>query len=252
MAINMNAPGPWNNFSPSSVPPELQQATYDNYSYNGPVNASQPQINPAGVSSADGMMTLPAMQLYPGEKLGIDGVPYRPDAGQTNPAYNYEPNQNLVSAASAVPTTPVLNTSQFNQRTPSGSVYAPDMSAYNDSSLFNYTGQGGVPEYTYGQGLPTDGAGYNIWGSPANIANPYFEGQFAKSVGPADAAINMPAIEMPAGVPAIGGGSGITTAPIQNAFGITPRPPNSAGDLTYQQTIDEMGIFGPNNPPPST
>ena len=212
------------------------------------------QINAAGTSSPDGMMTTPTLPLYPGEAIGIDGVPYRPNAGQNNnpSSYSYEPNQGGSVAGSSTPVADVLNARQFNQRTPSGSVYAPDMSAYNDSSLFNYTGPGGVPEYTYGQGLRTGGANYSIFGSPADAANPYFEGQFAKSVGPADAAINMPAIEMPAGIPAIGGGSGTTTAPIQNASGITPRPPNSAGDLTYQQTIDEMGIFGPNNPPPST
>lgn len=247
-----------------------EQQNYENTytGQNGNVNAFNPnlQINPAGTSSPDGMMTTPTLPLYPGEAIGIDGVPYRPSAGQNNnpSSYSYEPNQGGSSAGSSTPVADVLNTRQFSQRTPSGSVYAPDMSAYNDSSLFNYTGQGGVPEYTYGQGLPTDGAGYNIWGSPANIANPYFEGQFAKSAGPADAAINMPAIEMPAGVPAIGGGSGTTFT--QGPSGVTPRPgsngltPQQAAqamaqagqDLTYQQTIDEMGIFGPNNPPPST
>jgi len=223
-AQNTSGPGPWNNFNSVSASPQLQQ------------------INPAGTSSPDGMMTMPTLPLYPGEAIGIDGVPYRPSAGQNNnpSSYSYEPNRGGSAAANATPVANVLGTRQFNQRTPSGSVYAPDMSAYNDSSLFNYTGPGGVPEYTYGQGLRTDGADYSIFGSPADAANPYFEGQFAKSTGPADAAINMNPVVMPAGIPAIGGGSGTTTAS------------NSAGDLTYQQTIDSMGIFGPNNPPPST
>ena len=134
----------------------------------------------------------------------------------------------------------------LSQRTPSGTQYAPDMSAYNDSSLFNYTGPGGVDGYTYGQGLRTDGADYSVFGTPTDMVNPYYEGQFSDPVptGPADSAVNMSPIVMPEGIPAIGGGSGTTF--------ITPRPPSSAGDLTYQQTIDEMGIFGPNNPPPST
>ena len=213
------------------------------------------QINPAGTSSPDGMMTMPTNYLYPGEAIGIDGVPYRPSAGtSTASSGGGGGGGGGNSAASSTPVANVLGTRRFNQRTPSGSVYAPDMSAYNDSSLFNYTGQGGVPEYTYGQGLPTDGAGYNIWGSPANVANPYYEGQFAKSVGPADAAINMPAIEMPAGVPAIGGGSGTTTVnPLdQGKYMGNPNHYNSGQDLSYKQTIDSMGIFGPNNPPPST
>ena len=233
-------------------------------SYNA-FNANQ-QINPAGTSSPDGMMTMPTNYLYPGEAIGIDGVPYRPSAGQNNnpSSYSYEPNQGGSAAASATPVADVLGTRQFNQRTPSGSVYAPDMSAYNNSSLFNYEGPGGVPEYTYGQGLRTDGADYSIFGSPANAANPYFAGQFATPTGPADAAINMNPVVMPAGVPAIGGGSGSTFT--QGPSGVTPRPGglgvtqqqaaqamSQAGqDLTYQQTIDSMGIFGPNNPAPST
>ena len=102
----------------------------------------------------------------------------------------------------------VLNPQDLSQRTPSGSMYAPDLSAYNDSSLFNYTGPGGVNEYTYGQDLPYQGAGYDIWGSPADAPNPYFWGQFATEPvttstpqGPADGAIGLPPINMPAGVP---------------------------------------------------
>jgi hypothetical protein len=102
----------------------------------------------------------------------------------------------------------VLNPQDLSQRTPSGSMYAPDLSAYNDSSLFNYTGPGGLDEYTYGQNLPYQGAGYNIWGSPADAPNPYYEGQFGGGFvepvaqGPADGAIGLPPIDLPAGVAA--------------------------------------------------
>ena len=162
-AQNTSGPGPWNNFNP--VQPNVFDPTV--------------QINPAGVTSEDGLMTEPAMYLYPGEEIGIDGVPYRPDAGQTRPEYSYEPNQNnTATVANTVPTTPVLTPKVFTQRTPSGTVYAPDLSAYNDSSLFNYTGPGGLDEYTYGQGLRTGGADYSIFGTPANAINPYYEGQF--------------------------------------------------------------------------
>jgi hypothetical protein len=232
MADNMNAPGPWNNFNPSSV--------FD----------STVQINPAGTTSDDGLMTIPTNYLYPDEKLGLDGIPYKPNAGVTNPAaYSYEPNQNI-STSSAAPTSSVLNSQDLSQRTPSGSLYAPDLSAYNNSSLFNYTGPGGTNEYTYGQGLPTQGAGYNIWGSPSNVANPYFSGQFATtaSTGPADSAINMPAIEMPAGVPAIGGGSGTTTTNPLDQGKYIGNPNHGGGtgpngkDLTYQETLDYFGL----------
>ena len=155
------------------------------------------------------------------------------------------------SAAVYTPSVPEVMLSQdLSQRPLSGTVYAPDLSAYNDSSLFNYTGPGGVDGYTYGQGLRTDGADYSIFGSPTDVANPYYEGQFApEPVGPADGAINMNPVQLPDGLPQIEVSADVSM-PAFN--GITPRPPNSAGDLTYQQTIDEMGIFGPNNPPPST
>jgi hypothetical protein len=191
--------------------------------------------------------------LKDGWALGIDNIPYNKALSSLN-------NSAISSAGGggyggggggSVPSAPVLNpqTFPFNSRTPSGSVYAPDMSAYNDSSLFNYTGPGGTNEYTYGQGLPTQGAGYDIWGSPSNIANPYFSGQFAtEPTGPADAAINMPAVEMPAGVPGIGGsGASSTNQPSMPGFtgggnvgggGTGP----DGKDLTYQETIDYFGL----------
>ena len=195
------------------------------------------QIDPAGVTSDDGMMTEPAMYLYPGEELGIDGVPYRPDAGQTNPAYSYEPNQGGGSAAGYTPSVPEVMLSQdLSQRAPSGTMYAPDLSAYNDSSLFNYTGPGGVDGYIYGQGLRTDGADYSIFGSPTDVANPYYEGQFApEPVGPADNAINMNPVQLPSDLPQIeisadvsmpgfvGGGNQIINNSLPS--GLVPRPP---------------------------
>jgi len=214
------------------------------------------QINPAGVTSADGMMTEPAMYLYPGEAIGIDGVPYRPSAGASAANSGGGNSGGGTAVASAVPSAPVLRTRTFpfTSRTPSGTVYTPDLSAYNDSSLFNYAGPGGLAEYTYGQGLRTDGADYSVFGSPANIANPYFSGQFKEPQGPADAAINMPAVELPEGVQPVTPTE--VSADVSMPGFVGGGNPMVGGslpsDLTYQQTIDEMGIFGPNNPPPST
>jgi hypothetical protein len=238
-----------NSYDPSTFAndnsPMNEAAGYPNY------YKPTEQINPAGVTSADGMMTEPAMYLYPGEAIGIDGVPYRPSAGASTANSGSGGNKgNSSNSAGSYPVSNVLNTRTFpfTSRTPSGSVYTPDLSAYNDSSLFNYEGPGGVPEYTYGQGLRTDGADYSIFGSPADAANPYFAGQFATPAGPADAAINMPAVELPSGVQPISADVSMPgfTSGNQIIGGSLP------SDLTYQQTIDEMGIFGPNNPPPST
>ena len=240
-----------NTYDPSifadDTSPMNEAASYPNY---------YEQINPAGVTSADGMMTEPAMYLYPGEAIGIDGVPYRPSAGASTSNSSSSNGSGSTAVASAVPSAPVLKTRTFpfTSRTPSGSVYAPDLSAYNDSSLFNYEGPGGLAEYTYGQGLRTDGADYSIFGSPANIANPYFAGQFKEPQGPADAAINMPAVELPEGVQPVTPTE--VSADVSMPGFVGGGNPMVGGslpsDLTYQQTIDEMGIFGPNNPPPST
>lgn len=141
----------------------------------------------------------------------------------------------------------VLMSQDLTQRAPSGTIYSPDLTAYYDSPLFNYAGPGGVDEYTYGQGLRTGGADYSIFGSPTDIANPYYEGQFAprpEPVGPADGAINMNPVQLPGDLPQIEMSADVSMPGFVG--GSLPT------DLTYQQTIDEMGIFGPNNPPPST
>jgi len=227
----------------------------DSQNYNPPSLFDQnAQINPAGTSSPDGMMTMPTNYLYPGEAIGIDGVPYRPNAGASTASSG---GGSGGSSSYSAPQQEAAYLSQdLSQRNPSGTQYAPDMSAYNDSSLFNYTGPGGVDGYTYGQGLRTDGADYSVFGTPTDMVNPYYEGQFSDPVptGPADSAVNMSPIVMPEGIPAIGGGSGTTTAnPLdQGKYMGNPNHYNSGQDLSYKQTIDEMGIFGPNNPPPST
>ena len=162
------------------------------------------QINPAGTSSEDGMMTMPTNYLYPGEAIGIDGVPYRPNAGAST-ASSGGGGGGGASAYSAPEAEAAYLSQDLSQRTPSGTQYAPDMSAYNDSSLFNYTGPGGVDGYTYGQGLRTDGADYSMFGTPTDMVNPYYEGQFADpvSTGVADSAVGMSPIVMPEGIPAI-------------------------------------------------
>ena len=164
-----------------------------------------------------------------------------------NPTYNTAGGGGGASTYSAPQAEAAYLNQDLSQRTPSGTQYAPDMSAYNQSSLYNYPGEG-VNGYIYGQGLPTEGADYGIWGTPTDMVNPYYEGQFAQTpVGVADNAINMSPVVTPDGIPDV---SGPSTFP--NFMPIPPRPGDSAADLTYQQTIDEMGIFGPNNPPPST
>jgi len=211
---------------------------------------------------ADDMQANYEYEAYGGSR-GPDWS-FNPIPPNTTPS---EPNRtpspvNTTGGGRAQPSGPapipqVLISQNLAQRPQTGNVYAPDLSAYNDSSLFNYTGPGGVDEYTYGQGLRTGGADYSIFGSPADIANPYYEGQFTpmaqpvtpEPVGPADGAINMNPVQLPSDLPQIEVSADVSM-PAFN--GLVPRPPSSSGDLTYQQTIDEMGIFGPDNPPPST
>ena len=140
------------------------------------------------------------------EEFGGPGWTYGGGNSDTDGSLSYTFNGGGGGSAGSAPVSQnVLVPQDLRQRTPSGTMYAPDLSAYNDSSLFNYTGPGGVSEYTYGQGLPYQGADYSIWGTPTDVPNPYYEGQFGEGytepVGVADAAISLPPVEMPAGVP---------------------------------------------------
>ena len=206
---------------------------------------------------ADDMQANYEYEAYGGSR-GSDWSfnPIPPNTTPSEPNRTPSPVNNTgggrTQSTGTAPIPQVLISQDLARRPQTGNIYAPDLSAYNDSSLFNYTGPGGVDEYTYGQGLRTDGADYSIFGSPTDIANPYYEGQFApKPTGPADGAIGMNPVQLPSDLPQIevsadvsmpgfvGGGN-------QVIGGSLPT------DLTYQQTIDEMGIFGPDNPPPST
>ena len=151
----------------------------------------------------------------------------------------------------------VLISQDLAQRQQTGNIYAPDLSAYNDSSLFNYTGPGGLDEYTYGQNLPYQGAGYDIWGSPTDVANPYYEGQYAplptpvvtqpEPVGPADGAIGMSPVVMPPGIPPVSvQPPSSTNQPSMPGFTGGGTGGGGTGpdgkDLTYQETIDYFGL----------
>ena len=146
-----------------------------------------------------------------GWKEGLDGIPYNPNAGKSpRPEYDIEPNvtprpgntgPDFVTNNTTARTSPFLS-QDLRQRTPSGTIYNPSMEAYNNASLFDYAGPGGVAEYTYGQGLPMD---YGVYGTPPG-PNLYYEGQFGEGYvepGVADSAIDLPPITMPDGVPQV-------------------------------------------------
>ena len=151
------------------------------------------------------------------EEFGGPGWTYGGGNSDTDGSLSYTFNGGGGGSAGSAPVSQnVLVPQDLRQRTPSGTMYAPDLSAYNDSSLFNYTGPGGVSEYTYGQGLPYQGADYSIWGTPANVPNPYYEGQFGEGytepVGVADGAISLPPVDMPAGVAATNNNPNVGTS----------------------------------------
>jgi len=176
-----------------------------------------------------------------GWKLGIDNVPYNPqlakDFAPGGKFHDPDVDKNTAMAQAAkdagITSNPVPTASgpflsqDLRQRTPSGTIYNPSMEAFENASLFDYQGPGGVSEYTYGQGLPMD---YGVYGTPVG-PNLYYEGQFGEGFvepGVADSAIELPAVTMPDGVPQI---------PSNNASG---KKKNK--DLTYAETIAEMGI----------
>ena len=196
---------------------------------------------------ADDMQANYEYEAYGGSR-GPDWS-FNPIPPNTTPS---EPNRtpapvNTTGGGRAQPSGPapipqVLISQDLTRRPQTGNIYSPDLSAYYDSSLFNYTGPGGVDEYTYGQGLRTGGADYSIFGSPTDIANPYYEGQFtpvtqpvvSQPVGPADGAINMNPVQLPSDLPQIEVSADVSMPGFVG--GSLPT------DLTYQQTIDEMGI----------
>ena len=152
-----------------------------------------------------------------GWKEGLDGIPYNTNLIYTADDWardqaNAAADARVQAAATGGSTGGSTGTTgsgsflsqDLRQRTPSGTMYNPDISEYLNSGLFNYTGPGGVPEYTYGQGLRTDGADYGIWGTPTDVPNPYYWGQFGEGytepTGPADGAISLPPVDLPAGV----------------------------------------------------
>ena len=145
-----------------------------------------------------------------GWKYGLDGVPYNssiamfPEDFETNDNITPRPGNtgpDFVANNTTASTEPFLS-QDLRQRTPSGTIYNPSMEAYNNASLFDYAGPGGVAEYTYGQGLPMD---YGVYGTPPG-PNLYYEGQFGEGYvepGVADSAIDLPPITMPDGVPQV-------------------------------------------------
>ena len=192
-----------------------------------------------------GPTTITPEMAAEGWKPGLDGVPYNsklnekfepggifydPDVNKNTAIANAVASGAVSSAeAGATSSAPFELSQDLKQRTPSGTIYNPSMDDYNNASLFEYTGPGGLENYTYGEGLPTD---YGIYGTPPG-PNLYYEGQYGEGFvepGVADPAIELPAVTMPDGVPQI---------PSSNA---SNKASNKKKDLTYAETIAAMGI----------
>jgi len=171
------------------------------------------------------------------EKFAPGGIFHDPDVDRNTAMAQAAQNAGITS--SPVPTNSSFLSQDLRQRTPSGTIYNPSMEAFNNASLFNYEGPGGLDEYTYGQGLPMD---YGIWGTPVG-PNLYYEGQFGEGYrepNVADNAITLPPITMPEGIPQI------PTQP--NMPGFTSGGGSGGGtgaggkDLNYFETLASMGI----------
>lgn len=189
-----------------------------------------------------------------GWKEGLDGQPYNAqlaiDFAPGGKFYDPDVDKNVAMAQAAanagITSSPVPTASgpflsqDLRQRTPSGTIYNPSMESFENASLFDYQGPGGLAEYTYGQGLPM---GYDVYGTPVG-PNLYYEGQFGEGYREpqvADNAINLPPVTMPGGIPQIP-----TERPTQaNMPGFTSGGGGTGPggkDLTYQETIDYFGL----------
>ncbi len=271
----MNLSGINNNVFNSSSDPNNQDSNYtyttpNAFDYSMPSGDDRAAYEKAMDDVYANVVTNPGVNIFGidvGKTTGYTGQGSQSRAGINAPSNtNTSPaggggggSTGRAVAGTSIPQV-VLNPQDLSQRTLSGSMYAPDLSAYNDSSLFNYTGPGGLDEYTYGQNLPYQGAGYDIWGSPADAPNPYYEGQFGEGfieptytvnpivadpivtdpVGVADGAINMDPVTLPDDI-----------APINSspppATTITYNPPTGpVGDVPItDNTLDESLPYYP-------
>jgi hypothetical protein len=200
------------------------------------------------VEAFGGPKTITPEMANEGWKYGLDGVPYNssiamfPEDFETDSNVTPRPGNtgpDFAANNTATTSSPFLS-QDLRQRTPSGTIYNPSMEAFENASLFDYQGPGGLAEYTYGQGLPM---GYGIYGTPVG-PNLYYEGQFGEGYREpqvADNAINLPPVTMPGGIPQIP-----TERPTQaNMPGFTSGGGGTGPggkDLTYQETIDYFGL----------
>ena len=184
------------------------------------------------------------------EKFEPGGIFYDPDVDKNTAIANAVASGKISSAEAGTEAGSPFLRQDLRQRTPSGTVYNPSMDAYNESSLFNYEGPGGVSEYTYGQGLRTGGEGYGTPPGP----NLYYEGQYGDgfvkpTVEPPKITLPpvLPPITMPEGVPQV---PSINTSPVT-----TPSTPSGTSDGGGNAPIN-TGTFptfgGGNGPAPST
>jgi|SaaInlV_100m_DNA_2_1039680.scaffolds.fasta_scaffold03867_5 hypothetical protein len=257
----MNLSGINNNVFNSSSDPNNQDSNYiyttpNAFDYSMPSGDDRAAYEKAMDDVYANVVTNPGVNIFGidvGKTTGYTGQGSQSRAGINAPSNtNTSPaggggggSTGRAVAGTSIPQV-VLNPQDLSQRTLSGSMYAPDLSAYNDSSLFNYTGPGGVNEYTYGQNLPYQGAGYDIWGSPADAPNPYYEGQFAPEptpVGPADGAIGMGPVVMPPGIPPVSiQPPSSTNQPSMPGFTGGGGTGTGEKDLNYFETLAAMGI----------
>ena len=254
----MNLSGINNNVFNSSSDPNNQDSNYtyttpNAFDYSMPSGDDRAAYEKAMDDVYANVVTNPGVNIFGidvGKTTGYTGQGSQSRAGinapsntNTSPAGGGGGSTGRAVAGTSIPQV-VLNPQDLSQRTLSGSMYAPDLSAYNDSSLFNYTGPGGVNEYTYGQNLPYQGAGYDIWGSPADAPNPYYEGQFApEPQGPADGAIGMGPVVMPPGIPPVSiQPPSSTNQPSMPGFTGGGGTGTGEKDLNYFETLAAMGI----------
>ena len=105
-----------------------------------------------------GPTTITPEMAAEGWKPGLDGVPYNsklnekfepggifydPDVDKNTAMANAVASGQVSSAEAG--STPFELSQDLSQRTPSGTIYNPSMEEYNNASLFDYKGPGGVP-----------------------------------------------------------------------------------------------------------
>jgi len=190
MAINMNAPGPWNNFNPVASTPVVTKPTTPYSSGYGNVDLSTAAGQQAYGQAYANQIKLGGLTSR--QNLGVSNAEWQaaqPQPTNTGGGISFSFGGGGGGGGGASVPSNVLTPRQFP---PYESTYTPPAAVTPDP--YNWATR---DPYIYGEGLSNAGAAYDIWGS-APGTNPYLM-TVPSSYTPG--LLGMPPVQLPSNVP---------------------------------------------------